>query len=146
MIDDDREWPEHPVAAWQADVAAGATRQSYRDWARTRDAGLTDAEADALVTCRECDHRLDGDDASRCPASDDGQHEPDMTLREPPPDAPARTIRLDLTVTVPNDGYCYRSDVGGRIERLAGRLLEDRLVSAVRTGGPSGSGYQPDDE
>jgi len=98
---------------------------------------------DEVVCCTECGQTLPAS-SERCEFSEDGEHVPDMVTHEPPADNPTRNIRLDLVVTVPNDGYDYSGDVGGRIERLMGHLLRDRLVTRVESGGPSGSGYAGD--
>lgn len=98
-----------------------------------------DEADDTVVTCTNCHVELPTD--QRCEESDDGEHVPDMYIHEPPADDPTRDIRLDLVVTVPNDGYDYCVDKGGRLERVAGRLLNDRLVTTVETRGRSGSGY-----
>lgn len=109
-----------------------------------------DEEADdEIVSCRECRVTLrDGDllpaASERCAVSEDGEHMPDMEIHEPPADDPTRDIRLNLVVTVPNDGYDYSTDVGGRIERIMRRLLDDHLVTSVSTSGRTGSGYVED--
>lgn len=101
-----------------------------------------DRKADRLVTCHHCSAELPS--TRPCPG---GQHDPDLTeLNEPPADAPVRYIRLDLVITVPNDGYDYRTDISGRLERIGGRMLDDYLVTGVGTWGASGSGWVEDVE
>lgn len=133
-----QEYDEVPRAIWQAAVAGGETVESYRQWARQY-VGLSDQEADEKVTCKDCSAELP--DSTRCTVSDDGEHFPDMDIVDPPADEPTRLIRLDLIVRVPNDEYDYTVDIGGRIERFASRLLDDRLITSVRTSGTSGSGF-----
>lgn len=132
-------FPGHPIEQWQKEVADGTTTESYRQWARMREAGQDDQEADERVTCKDCSAELP--DSTRCTVSDDGEHFPDMDIVAPPADEPTRLIRLDLIVRVPNDEYDYTVDIGGRIERFASRLLDDRLITSVRTSGTSGSGF-----
>lgn len=102
----------------------------------------TDIDQDTLVTCRNCSAELPTDEP--CKLAEDGEHEPDMVIHEPPVDAPTRRIRVEATITVPNDGYDYRVDVGGRLERVLGRMLDDRLVTCVETSGACGSGWAED--
>lgn len=106
---------------------------------------LDDSEQDDdLVTCSECSAELPSDEP--CPVSEDGEHQPDMEISAPPADDPTRLITVQSTIEVPNDGYDYFIDVGGRLERIFGRMLRDRLVTSVRTSGPSGSGWICDGE
>jgi len=113
--------------------------------ARTiRESITNDEAADTLVTCRDCSAELPAD--GPCEVSEDGEHNPDMEIHEPPADDPTRQIRVNFVLTVPNDNYDYHVDVGGRLERICRHMLDDRLVTTVQTSGPSGSGWVEDVE
>jgi hypothetical protein len=113
--------------------------------ARTiRESITDDGSADTLVTCRQCSAELPADEP--CEVSGDGEHDPDMEIHEPPADDLTSQIRVEFVLTVPNDGYDYHVDIGGRLERISARMLDDRLVTAVETSGPSGSGWAEDVE
>jgi hypothetical protein len=105
--------------------------------------GIEQAIRDGAVsTCRECSIELPDD--GPCGTAEDGQHDPDMVVWEPPQDAPERVVELALRVRVPNDGYDYGTDVAGRLEGLLSLLTLHPLVSMAGTAGPTGSGYVED--
>jgi hypothetical protein len=92
------------------------------------------------ATCRECSAYLPADD-EHCPTSEDGQHEPDMVLSDPPEDEPTRDVTVQFKIRVPNDDYDYHVDISGRLEWMLSLMLLHPLVTSVETSGPSGSGW-----